>query len=153
MDRCIFIFVGFVLAAPLVLATAPQAQQRVPINECIDARITQGPQITSSERYWEWEYEFTNNCNRDLEVYWHGRFTSQKGDGWDSGSLSTVRAGATERSRGLWSRRQARQRGYVDHPPAPLVVWCVAKAFADGQCGGRNAYRRSPANWNPLGRY
>lgn len=123
MDRCIFIFVGFVLAAPLALATATTAQQQVPINECIDARITQEPQITRSERFWEWEYEFTNNCNTELGIRWHERFVSD--DGWHAGSATTVRPGETDRNFGLWNRDRARQRGYSDRPPGPFVIWYV----------------------------
>ena len=131
--------------------TAPTAQQRVPINECIDARITQGAQIITSERYWEWRFEFTNTRTRDLRVMWHRRSVSD--DGWSVGSATTIRPGETYGERGLWSRRDARQRGYADRPPAPLVVWCVGQGFGSGRCYGQNAYRRSSANWNPLGRY
>jgi len=150
MDRCIFIVVGFVLAVTLVLATATTAQQRVPINECIDARITQGPQITVSEKYWVWRYEFTNICTAELQVTWYERFVSD--DGWGGGGATTIRPGETDSWRGLWSRDEARQRGYADRPPAPFVVWCVAQSGDLGRCYGQNDYKRSLANWNPLGR-
>ena len=150
MDRCIFIFVGFALAAPLVLATATPAQQRVHINECIEARITQGPQITRSENYWDWKYEFTNICTTELGIRWHERFVSD--DGWHAGSATTVRPGETKRSSGLWNRDRARQRGYADRPPEPLVIWCVYRLDKIDRCYRQNDYDRSPANWNQLGR-
>ena len=141
------------VAALVALATATPAQQQVHINKCIDARITPGVQLTSLEHYWEWRYEFTNTCTTELGVTWFNRAVSD--DGWGVGQAKTVRPGETNRNSGLWNRDRARQRGYADCPPVPLVLWCVYQNQSGGsaRCSGQNDYGRSPANWNQLGRY
>ena len=136
------------------ILTDLETGETVPINQCIQARITNGLRLNRDQDYWLWNWVFENRCDENLRVVRNSR--SSTGDSW-LGSVGRVKAGGRQRDYARWSIEDAQKEGLPSQPPNPLVVWCVYQGTNIERCYGENGYppsnrgRGSMANWNELG--
>ena len=112
------------------------ADQNKEKDECIEARFSDGPWITST-RFWLWDFQFKNTCDTAIEVAWEQRYSDKTG--WIS-DVVRVGPGFSVNRKAWYDMNEAVRNGHSRRPANPFVRWCAVSDENDCQSEDRTGW-------------
>ena len=122
----------------LVAVAGPVSGQQIKnTTGCVTAAVTNGPEVSSTGGYMEWDYTFTNRCTRTVSLRWFVRSARSNGETWSTPSGRDLEPGEIYEAAGggLWAIKTGGAQ-----VPRPLVVYCAFRPDAPADPEKRRCY-------------